>query len=52
VLGSKEKAISWMKAPNRALGGATPISGLNADPELGARAAEDVLVRIEYGVFS
>jgi uncharacterized protein (DUF2384 family) len=41
-----------MTSPNGALGGATPISVINADPELGARAADDVLVRIEYGVFS
>ncbi len=52
VLGSKEKALRWMTSPNGALGGATPISVINADPELGARAADDVLVRIEYGVFS
>ena len=52
VLGSKEKAISLMQAPNRALGGATPISVLDTDTELGARAAEEVLVRIEFGVFS
>jgi len=52
VLGDREKAIGWMKAPNRALGGATPTSVLDIDTALGARAAEDVLVRIEYGVFS
>jgi len=52
VLGSREKAIVWMQAPNRALGGATPISVLDTDTELGARAAEEVLVRIEFGVFS
>ena len=52
VLGSREKAIDWMKAPNGALGGATPISVLDTDTELGAKAVEDVLVRIEYGVFS
>ena len=52
VLGSREKATDWMKAPNGALGGATPISVLDTDTESGARAAEDVLVRIEFGVFS
>jgi putative toxin-antitoxin system antitoxin component (TIGR02293 family) len=52
VLGSKEKAIDWMKAPNGALGGATPISVLDTETKLGARAAEDVLARIEFGVFS
>jgi len=48
VLGNREKAIGWMKAPNRALGGATPTSVLDIDTAMGSRAAEDVLVRIEY----
>jgi len=50
VLGSLEKAKSWMKLENRALGGATPMSLLDTD--IGAQAVQDVLGRIEYGVFS
>ncbi len=50
VLGSREKARQWLRAPNRALGGESPLSLL--DTEIGARAVDDVLVRIEHGVFS
>lgn len=50
VLGSREKAIQWLNAPNRALEGASPVSLLDTD--IGTQAAESVLTRIEYGVFS
>ena len=50
VLGSKEKAKRWLGAPNRALGGVPPISLLDTDQ--GTLAAEEVLGRIECGVFS
>ena len=50
VLGDSKKAARWLEAPNRALGGATPLSLLDTD--IGTQAAEDVLARIEYGVFS
>ena len=50
VLGTPEKADEWLVIPNRALGGATPLSMLGT--KTGAQAVEDVLGRIEYGVFS
>lgn len=50
VLGSEEKASRWLQAPNRALGGQTPLSLLDTDP--GAQQVEEVLGRIEHGVFS
>ncbi len=50
VIGSRTKARAWLTAPNRALGGVPPLSLLDTD--IGARAVEDVLVRIEHGVFS
>ncbi|HYU34050.1 MAG TPA: antitoxin Xre/MbcA/ParS toxin-binding domain-containing protein [Thermoanaerobaculia bacterium] len=50
VLGSEEKASRWLKAPNRALGGQTPLSLLDTDP--GTQQVEEVLGRIEHGVFS
>ena len=50
VLGAPEKAHRWLKAPNGALGGVAPLSLLDTD--LGTQAAEAVLGRIEYGVFS
>ncbi|MBV8810403.1 MAG: DUF2384 domain-containing protein [Acidobacteriaceae bacterium] len=37
-------------APNRALGGETPLDQLDTDT--GARVLEDILGRIAYGVYS
>ncbi|NOT59677.1 MAG: DUF2384 domain-containing protein [Acidobacteria bacterium] len=50
TFGSHEKASLWLKEPNRALGLQTPLSLLDMDE--GARQVEDVLIRIEHGVFS
>jgi putative toxin-antitoxin system antitoxin component (TIGR02293 family) len=50
VLGSDASAQRWMTQPVRALGGAVPLDF--ADTEPGARAVEDVLGRLEHGVFS
>ncbi len=50
VLGSEAKASRWLQAPNRALGGQTPLSLLDTDP--GTQQVEEVLGRIEHGVFS
>lgn len=50
VLGSEEKASHWLHAPNQALGGKTPLSLIDTD--VGARQVEEVLGRIEQGVFS
>lgn len=50
VLGSDDKAAQWLHAVNRALGGQTPLALLDTD--LGARQVEEVLGRIEHGVFS
>ena len=45
VLGSEEKARGWIAAPNGALGGRPPC-------EVDLVEATDVLIRIEYGIFS
>jgi len=50
TLGSINKAKVWMQKKNRALGGVTPMSLLDTD--LGTLAVQDVLGRIEYGIFS
>ncbi len=50
VLGSEAKASQWLKTPNRALGGAVPLSLL--DTGLGFQEVMDVLTRVEYGVHS
>src|SRR5580704_14017156 len=50
LIGDEDKAIEWLGTPNRALGGARPLDQLDTD--LGARAVEDILGRIAYGVYS
>jgi putative toxin-antitoxin system antitoxin component (TIGR02293 family) len=44
MIGSEEKAVEWLRTPNRALGGDRPLDQLDTDP--GARAVEDILGRI------
>ena len=50
VLGNSERARAWFKGPKKALGGKTPLQ--YADTEPGAREVENLLGRLEYGVFS
>jgi putative toxin-antitoxin system antitoxin component (TIGR02293 family) len=50
TLGSWEKAVRWLHQPNRALGGEVPLRELDTD--LGSRQVEEILVRIEYGIYS
>lgn len=50
MIGDEEKAVQWLRTPNRALGGERPLDQLDTD--LGARAVEDILGRIAYGVYS
>lgn len=50
MIGDEERAAEWLRTPNRALGGDRPLDQLDTD--LGARAVEDVLGRIAYGVYS
>jgi len=46
----EERGLRWLHLPNRALGGKRPAELLNTEAD--ARVVEDVLVRIEHGVFS
>jgi len=46
-LGNETAATRWLKRPNRALGGQTPLALIDTEP--GARAVENVLGRIAYG---
>ena len=50
VFESEEPARSWLNSPQVGLGGAVPLD--YAETELGAREVEDLLSRIEYGVYS
>lgn len=49
VLGARDKAVRWLRKPNRALGGAAPFDLL--DTEIGEDQVVTVLERIEHGVF-
>ncbi len=46
----KEKAFRWFRNPNRALGNLTPLE--MAATETGSREVEDLIGRLEHGVFS
>jgi putative toxin-antitoxin system antitoxin component (TIGR02293 family) len=46
-LGDHERAMRWLKRPNRSLGGLAPVTAI--DTELGARQVENILGRIAYG---
>jgi putative toxin-antitoxin system antitoxin component (TIGR02293 family) len=50
VLGGESKAGRWLHTPNRALGGTPPLELLDTD--LGSRQVEEILGRIEHGVYS
>ena len=45
-----DAGLAWLKSPNAALGGATPLSLL--DTGIGADSVLDTLGRIEHGVFA
>ena len=45
-----DSALDWLKSPNAALSGATPLSLLDTD--IGAESVMDTLGRIEHGVFA
>ena len=50
VMGGEESARRWLSSPQFGLGGAVPLD--YAETEVGAREVEDLLGRIEYGVYS
>ncbi len=49
VLGGEEASREWLKTPNPGTGGESPLS--YADTEFGAREVENVLGRLDHGVF-
>jgi putative toxin-antitoxin system antitoxin component (TIGR02293 family) len=50
VLENEDDARRWLTSPQFGLGGAVPLN--YARTEVGAREVEDLLNRIEYGVYS
>ncbi|HEU5124758.1 MAG TPA: antitoxin Xre/MbcA/ParS toxin-binding domain-containing protein [Verrucomicrobiae bacterium] len=50
VMGDEEDARQWLNSPQFGLGGAVPLD--YAKTEVGAREVENLLGRIEHGVYS
>ena len=50
VMESEKDARRWLTSPQFGLGGAVPLE--YAETEVGAREVEDLLGRIEFGVYS
>jgi putative toxin-antitoxin system antitoxin component (TIGR02293 family) len=50
VFGDRAKANRWMRKPKRSLVGETPLTYLAS--ENGARVVEEMLRRIEHGIFA
>ncbi len=50
VFGHIDKARAWLKHPQYGLGGAVPLD--YAETEIGAQEVDNLLGRIDYGVYS
>ncbi len=50
VLEEHDDVVEWFKSENRALGGRIPLEMFDTDA--GAEIVDDVLTRIEYGVYT
>jgi putative toxin-antitoxin system antitoxin component (TIGR02293 family) len=50
VFGDIDKGRAWLKHPQYGLGGAVPLD--YAETEIGAREVDNLLGRIDYGVYS
>lgn len=50
LLGGPDRAREWFKRPKKALNGKTPLEYTDTEP--GTIEVEDLLGRLEYGVFS
>lgn len=48
--GDRQRAVKWFVQPNRALGDHSPLE--MAGTETGARAVENLIGRLEHGVFT
>jgi putative toxin-antitoxin system antitoxin component (TIGR02293 family) len=50
VFGARDKAYRWLRKPKQELSGKTPVAYLAS--EAGARVIEEMLYRIEHGIFA
>lgn len=48
--GDTTAALTWLRAPAKAMANQAPLE--MADTEIGARAVEDLIGRLEFGVYS
>ncbi len=48
--GDRAAALAWLRRPAKALGNQVPLQW--AQSEIGARAVEDLIGRLEFGVYS
>lgn len=48
--GDRKGSVVWLRSPNRALNGETPL--VMSKTEIGAREVENLIGRLEHGVFS
>lgn len=49
VFDNEQDAVEWLSTPNPSLSGRAPLSLLDTDA--GAREVDDVLTRLEFGVY-
>jgi putative toxin-antitoxin system antitoxin component (TIGR02293 family) len=50
VLESRENAVAWLREPNDALGGRSPLAAVASDP--GAERVSNMLYQMEHGVYA
>ena len=50
VLEDERAAVRWLRSPQRALAGAVPLE--LAETDVGARAVDTLLGRMEHGVYT
>ena len=50
VFDNDQDAVAWLSLPNHALSGETPLSLMDTDA--GVRQVDEVLTRVEFGVYA
>jgi putative toxin-antitoxin system antitoxin component (TIGR02293 family) len=48
VFGERERALRWLRAPKRRLGGRSPLDATASD--VGARMVEEMLHQVDHGL--
>jgi putative toxin-antitoxin system antitoxin component (TIGR02293 family) len=50
VLESRANAVAWLREPNDALGGRSPLAAVASDP--GAEKVSNMLYQMEHGIYA